>query len=78
MSQTTEHQNEVIVLFDGYSQVIDDTRMLANCTCTLVKGKNTCTIVDTRTAWDGKAIVDGTFITGTFFFLFFLFLMNHH
>lgn len=53
-------QNEIIVLFDGYSQVTDQTTMLANCTCTLVKGKNTCTIVDTRTAWDGDEIIAGT------------------
>lgn len=69
MSQGTNHQNKVIVLFDGYSEVIDDSRMLANCTCTLVKGKNTYTIVDTRTAWDGKAIVDGTIIIHYIFFL---------
>lgn len=73
MNQGNNHQNKVIVLFDGYSEVIDDTRMLANCTCTLVKGKNTCTIVDTRTAWDGKAIVDGTIIYDTFFVM-----MSHH
>lgn len=52
--------NEVIVLFDGYSEVINQTTSLANCTCTLIKGKNSCTIVDTRTAWDGAEIVNGT------------------
>lgn len=51
--------NEVIVLFDGYSEMKDQTTSLANCTCTLVKGKNSCTIVDTRTAWDGDEIING-------------------
>lgn len=59
MSQSHEHQNHVTVLFDGYAKVINKSTMLANCTCTLVKGKNTCIIVDTRTAWDGNEIVDG-------------------
>lgn len=69
MSQENNNQNKVIVLFNGYSEVIDELRMLANCTCTLVKGKNTYTIVDTRTAWDGKAIVDGTNINHYVFFI---------
>lgn len=64
MNQTNQHVNQVIVLFDGYSQEINDSKMLANCTCTLVKGKNTCTIVDTRTAWDGIALVNGNYYCG--------------
>lgn len=58
-----QNQNEVIVLFDGYSEVINPTTSLANCTCTLVKGKNTRTIVDTRTAWDGNEIINGITIS---------------
>lgn len=61
------HQNEVIVLFDGYSEVINQTTSLANCTCTLVKGKNSCTIVDTRTAWDGDEIINGTWSNNEFY-----------
>lgn len=61
MNQTNEHKNQVIVLFDGYSQNINETKVIANCTCTLIKGKNTCTIVDTRTAWDGNALVNGIY-----------------
>lgn len=63
-----QQKNKVTVLFDGYSVdcASDDSKMLANCTCTLVKGKNTCIIVDTRTAWDGAAIVDGKFIIANF------------
>lgn len=66
--ESDEHQNKVIVLFDGYAVdcAPDDSKMLANCTCTLVKGRNTCIIVDTRTAWDGKEIVDGKFISANF------------
>lgn len=59
MSQTNDHQNQVTVLFEGYSQEISESKVLANCTSTLVKGKNTCTIIDTRTAWDGNALVNG-------------------
>lgn len=59
MNPSTAHQNEVIVLFDGYSVIKDKTTALANCTCTLVKGKNSKTIVDTRTAWDGDEIING-------------------
>lgn len=60
MNESTAFKNEVIVLFDGYSEVKDKETSLANCTCTLVKGKNSCTIVDTRTAWDGDEITNGT------------------
>ncbi|XP_031623216.1 metallo-beta-lactamase domain-containing protein 1 [Contarinia nasturtii] len=52
------HRNKVIVLFDGYSKTVNSTTTLANCTCTLVKGKNSCIIVDTRTSWDGNEIID--------------------
>lgn len=59
MSQSETFKNEVIVLFDGYSEVKDKDTSLANCTSTLVKGKNSCIIVDTRTAWDGDELTNG-------------------
>lgn len=62
MDQSETFKNEVIVLFDGYSEVKDKETSLANCTCTLVKGRNSRTIVDTRTAWDGDEIVDGKLV----------------
>lgn len=52
-------ENTVIVLFDGYSEDGDDGIMKANCTSTLIRGKETLTIVDTRTAWDGDELVAG-------------------
>lgn len=52
-------ENGVIVLFDGYSEDGADGVMNANCTSTLIRGKETLTIVDTRTAWDGDALVAG-------------------
>lgn len=51
--------NEIIVLFNGYAKFEKKDVMLANCTSTIVKGRSTVTIVDTRTAWDGDAIVNG-------------------
>lgn len=54
---TTE--NKVIVLFDGYSTNVANGVMKANCSCTLIKGRETLTIVDTRTAWDGDELVAG-------------------
>lgn len=53
-------ENRVIVLFDGYSENGVDGVMNANCTTTLIRGKQTLTIVDTRTAWDGEALVAGS------------------
>ncbi|XP_043287780.1 metallo-beta-lactamase domain-containing protein 1 [Venturia canescens] len=47
---------EVIVLFDGYSKQLDDIRMEANCSCTLVKAEKNI-IVDTMTAWDRDKII---------------------
>ncbi|XP_044255609.1 metallo-beta-lactamase domain-containing protein 1 [Tribolium madens] len=41
---------QVIVLFDGYSKT-EKNFMLANCSCTLIKGPPHV-IVDTMTAWD--------------------------
>lgn len=70
MSQSNEHRNNITVLFDGYAEVINQTTMLANCTCTLVRGKDTCIIVDTRTAWDGNEIVSGMHYQNEFYFVF--------
>lgn len=46
---------EVHVLFVGYSRPTTDG-MLANCTCTLVKGPKNI-IVDTMTPWDSAVLV---------------------
>lgn len=48
---------EVKVLFPGYSKLTSDNVMLANCSCTLIKGPPHC-IVDTMTAWDSSKIVE--------------------
>lgn len=48
---------EVKVLFNGYSEQLDDKTMRANCTCTLIKGQKLI-IVDTMTAWDQKRILE--------------------
>lgn len=37
----------------------DKTIMLTNCTCSLIRGKNSVAIVDTRTAWDGDEMIEG-------------------
>lgn len=59
---------EIFVLFEGYSTQIDDVTMDANCSCTLIKGPNNKNvIVDTMTAWDKQAIVEGNIIALTFF-----------
>ncbi|XP_045592201.2 metallo-beta-lactamase domain-containing protein 1 [Procambarus clarkii] len=47
----------VHVLYDGYSRM-EDSKMKANCTCTLIKGPNKM-IVDTMTAWDRLKIISG-------------------
>ena len=48
---------EITVLFDGYSNLVDDV-MEANCSCTLIKGPKTI-IVDTMTAWDKDRLIEG-------------------
>lgn len=53
------HLNQITVLFDGYSDLENADLMIANCTCTLIRGKATLTIVDTRTAWDADEIISG-------------------
>ena len=49
---------QVHVLSDGYSRLDGEGSMLANCTCTLIKGPKNV-IVDTMTPWDGQVIVAG-------------------
>lgn len=51
----------VTVLFDGYAKMENPKLMLANCTCTLVRGRSSLTIVDTRTAWDANDMINGKF-----------------
>lgn len=46
---------EVHVLYNGYSEIIEQGAMLANCSCTLLKGSPNI-IVDTMTPWDGENI----------------------
>lgn len=48
---------EVHVLHDGYSKMTDNG-MVANCTCTLIKGPKNI-VVDTMTPWDKDRIVEG-------------------
>lgn len=53
--------NEIIVLNEGYSYMEkdDDSVMIANCTCTLIKGHDCNIIVDTMTPWDGDLLLKG-------------------
>lgn len=48
---------EVHVLENGYS-TLRGSKMIANCTCTLLKGKHNI-IVDTMTPWDKQKIING-------------------
>ncbi|XP_055545736.1 metallo-beta-lactamase domain-containing protein 1 isoform X1 [Wyeomyia smithii] len=56
MATTT---NEIIVLNEGYSYMEkdDDSVMVANCTCTLIKSHDCNIIVDTMTPWDGDLLL---------------------
>ncbi|XP_052864263.1 metallo-beta-lactamase domain-containing protein 1 [Anopheles cruzii] len=53
--------NEIIVLNEGYSRYEEEEKeppeMLANCTCTLIKGRDCNVIVDTMTPWDGDLLL---------------------
>lgn len=54
--------SEVVILYDGYSKMDGDDTMIANCTCTLIKGSHLGShniIVDTMTAWDSHKILTG-------------------
>lgn len=52
--------SKIIILYNGYSTMSGKDEMVANCTCTLVKGSHNI-IVDTMTAWDSEKIVTGKF-----------------
>lgn len=54
-------KNIVTCLFEGYCVVeAEHNRMLANCTCTLIKSKNGKNIlVDTMTPWDREKLLQG-------------------
>ncbi|CAH4031002.1 metallo-beta-lactamase domain-containing protein 1 [Pieris brassicae] len=47
---------EVTVLQDGYSYQNSSSEMIANCTCSLIKGVHNI-IVDTMTPWDSEKIL---------------------
>ncbi|XP_055680528.1 metallo-beta-lactamase domain-containing protein 1 [Lutzomyia longipalpis] len=53
--------NEIIVLFDGFSEVKKTSEngeiMLANCTCTLIKSQGVNIIIDTLTSWDSSKLL---------------------
>ena len=50
--------SKVIVLFNGYSRVSEDGKIMkANCTCTLIRSKELNIIVDTMTPWDKDKIL---------------------
>uniref|UniRef100_A0A182PUD8 Uncharacterized protein n=1 Tax=Anopheles epiroticus TaxID=199890 RepID=A0A182PUD8_9DIPT len=57
--------NQIIVLSEGYSRYEEEKdpqpggvpAMLANCTCTLIKGPDCNVIVDTMTPWDGDLLL---------------------
>jgi hypothetical protein len=54
----SESNYELHVLADGYSRLDKEGWMLANCSCTLIKGPKNV-IVDTMTPWDGEVIKEG-------------------
>ena len=58
---TERRMNEVIVLEEGFSKVLDDSTMNANCSCTLIKTPEKNIIVDTMTAWDKDCIIRGKY-----------------
>lgn len=57
-------ENEIIVLNEGYSYMDkdDDSVMVANCTCTLIKSHDCNIIVDTMTPWDGDLLLQSEYI----------------
>jgi hypothetical protein len=50
---------QVHVLYDGYSKTTEEG-MVANCTCTLIKGQKHIIVVDTMTPWDKDKIIKGS------------------
>lgn len=69
----SQHKNQVFILFTGHAKEISELVTDANCTSVLIKGKNSCIIIDTRTAWDGRKMIAGKMIFARFFFAFFPF-----
>ncbi|XP_053616451.1 metallo-beta-lactamase domain-containing protein 1 isoform X2 [Plodia interpunctella] len=49
--------SEIAVLFEGYSVMSGKDEMIANCSCTLVRGDHNI-IVDTMTSWDSEKIIN--------------------
>lgn len=49
---------EVFIIQHGFSRMVNDHTMIANCTCTLLKGRYNI-IIDTMTAWDREIIIEG-------------------
>uniref|UniRef100_A0A1B6FWH0 Metallo-beta-lactamase domain-containing protein 1 n=1 Tax=Cuerna arida TaxID=1464854 RepID=A0A1B6FWH0_9HEMI len=49
---------DIYVISEGYSCMLNESTMAANCTSTLIKGKNNI-IVDTMTPWDKDIIING-------------------
>lgn len=56
--------NEIIVLNEGYSYMEqdDDSVMIANCTCTLIKSHDCNIIVDTMTPWDSDLLLQSEYM----------------
>jgi len=48
----------VTILFDGYSRMVSDDVMEANCTCSLIQSDDLTIIVDTLTAWDKDKLLE--------------------
>lgn len=55
-----ERLNEIFVLTEGYSYMVEneDSIMMANCTCTLIKSPDCNIIVDTMTPWDSDLLLE--------------------
>lgn len=59
--------NSVNVLFNGYSFLDKELNLQkANCSCTLIQGKNVKIIVDTLTSWDSDNLLNGELFSNTF------------
>lgn len=48
----------IVVMYDGYSNLKNKHEMKANCSCTLIKGFHNI-VVDTMTPWDIDKIILG-------------------
>ncbi|XP_045458696.1 metallo-beta-lactamase domain-containing protein 1-like isoform X2 [Melitaea cinxia] len=47
---------DIVVMYDGYSNLKNKHEMKANCSCTLIKGFHNI-VVDTMTSWDRDKII---------------------